>query len=58
MFNYFACRKIAETELNTSLNDLIEIKNQEKFKRKLPTTISRSIHCLLNSSTLLMCKSV
>ena len=32
MFNYFACRKIAEQELNKSLQDVIEYKKQEKMR--------------------------
>jgi len=32
MFNYFACRKIAENELDKSLQDLNELKKYEKNK--------------------------
>ena len=34
MFNYFACRKIAEEELNKSLKDVMDYKQQEKMKGK------------------------
>ena len=34
MFNYFACRKIAENELNKSLKDVMDFKKQEKLKGK------------------------
>lgn len=30
MFNYFACRKIAEKELNKSLEDIVEFQREEK----------------------------
>ena len=38
MFNYFACRKLAEEELNKSLQDLVALKKQQKIKCKYETT--------------------
>ena len=32
MFNYFACRKIAEKELNKSLQDIVDFQNEQKMK--------------------------
>jgi len=32
MFNYFACRKIAEEELSKSLHDVVEYQKQQKMK--------------------------
>lgn len=42
MFNYFACRKIAEDELNKSLKDVVDFKKQQKMKCK--RTATTSIH--------------
>ena len=38
MFNYFACRKIAEDELNKSLKDVVDLKKAQKMKCKLPNS--------------------
>ena len=32
MFNYFACRKLAEAELQQSVDEVLEHKKQEKMR--------------------------
>ncbi len=58
MFNYFACRKIAEDELNKSLKDVVEFKKQQKMKCKQTIDqVKASRRMVVNVMIILLCFS-